>query len=503
MSAEQSVINSQNQYDESRDYIIPQQIGDTRQDYAANISNHGLDARTSFFRSGIRRLLATGLTITAAGVGLAYTSPEAYASPTNTRADASGTIELPGGDWLNSDGVNVYSNGSNVEDDAGNEYVHGVLSGEEWQCVELVNRLYLTNGWITSHWYGNGDQLYNNAPSNLTKQAEGSITNISPGDVVSLGDTTTGTSNDDGGHVAVVNSVSGNTVNLINQNTPDVYSTATLSNGTLSMEGWAGYYVIGVVDAPVSNPGNPETTSSVASLATSDGHVQNFKIAGGQLSENWYNPAGGQEIGDWSQPANLPGSATAEGTPAVALQPGTNTINAFVEGSNNQLYTVSYNFQYGTWGPWVSLGGGPESFESSPAVVATSDGNDQVFGTGGGVVEQDWFNPNSGAYGGWTTSASGVGASAEGTPAAVPRSGQNTIDEFYQGTNNQVYETWYSFQNGNWGNPIDMGGNVSSNPESVATSDGNDQVFDIGSNAVQQNWFDPNASPYYGDWISY
>jgi len=231
-----------------------------RPDHEANIvserGSHG-----TFFWKNVRKLVSTALTISVAVTGAAFVEasvspPNAYANnPTNTRLDPSGTVELSGSSWLNGEGVNVYSNGNNVENDAGNEYVNGVLSGEEWQCVELVNRLYLTRGWISSNWYGNGDGLYANAPSNLTKQPEGSITGMAPGDVISLGDQTTGTGDDDGGHAAVVGSVSGDTINIINQNTPDVYSTATFNPaaGTLAMNGWAGYYPIGVIDAPTSS----------------------------------------------------------------------------------------------------------------------------------------------------------------------------------------------------------------------------------------------------------
>src|SRR2546423_9866151 len=103
----------------------------------------------------------------------------AHADINNTRADAWGTQELAGSGWLGGNGVNVYSNGSQVSytPNKPNNTVNGVVSGEEWQCVELVNRLYLTKGWTTATWSGNGNTLVNNLPSNLTnlKQNNGSI----------------------------------------------------------------------------------------------------------------------------------------------------------------------------------------------------------------------------------------------------------------------------------------------------------------------------------------
>src|SRR6266699_4367708 len=111
-------------------------------------------------------ILTAGLLIASLGPVFLSTSI-AYADINNTRADAWGTQELAGSGWLNSGGVSVYSNGSQVSytPNKPNNSVNGVVSGEEWQCVELVNRLYLTKGWTTATWNGNGGQLYDNAPA--------------------------------------------------------------------------------------------------------------------------------------------------------------------------------------------------------------------------------------------------------------------------------------------------------------------------------------------------
>lgn len=159
------------------------------------------------------------------------------------------TTVLTGSQWLNGQGVNVMSGG-----DGSNNYVtvngQPVLSGSKWQCVELINRLYLTRGWITANWYGNGGGslgMYNYAPSNLTKELNGSITYLSPGDVVALDG-----GSDGNGHVAIINSISGNTVQLVNQNTQSVYGTSTYSNGSLTSWLGSGYTVKGVIHAPSS-----------------------------------------------------------------------------------------------------------------------------------------------------------------------------------------------------------------------------------------------------------
>src|SRR5579859_2812538 len=126
-------------------------------------------------------------TLTASVLFPILASPSvAHAGINNTRADAWGTLEVDGSSWLGGAGVPIYSNGSQISytPDKPNNTVNNVVSGEEWQCVELVNRLYLTNGWTTATWQGNGGQLYDNMPSGLTRELNGAITFLNPGDVL-------------------------------------------------------------------------------------------------------------------------------------------------------------------------------------------------------------------------------------------------------------------------------------------------------------------------------
>ena len=166
-----------------------------------------------------------------------------------------GEVVLPGDDWLDGYGVDVFSNG----DDAGSgtscggiSYVHGVVSGEEWQCVELVDRLYLTEGWITKTWFGNGADMYNLAPGNLARQPQGSIPFLSPGDVISY----QSPGGVEPGHAGIVNTVTpiglGRfEVQLVQQN-GNLFTSGILSNGVLTMTtAWVrNYPVIGVIHHP-------------------------------------------------------------------------------------------------------------------------------------------------------------------------------------------------------------------------------------------------------------
>lgn len=126
---------------------------------------------------------------------------------------------------------------------------HVVLDGYEWQCVELVNRLYLSKGWIQSTWIGDGNQLFYTAPPTLRRQPQGAIRQVAPGDVISF----VGPS--DGGHAAVVARVQGSYLTIVNQNTDPsaVISHAFFRDGSIEMVGWSGWEPIGVVDAPCAH----------------------------------------------------------------------------------------------------------------------------------------------------------------------------------------------------------------------------------------------------------
>jgi hypothetical protein len=188
-------------------------------------------------------------------------------------AESPGTcssVLLSGSSWLGGGGVNVMSNGADEGTGAscgGTSYVNGVVAGSEWQCVELINRLYLTKGWIRSTWHGNGgrsspgaaDSLYDEAPAGLSKQPNGSISYVGPGDEVSIDIYESGSFVADG-HALIVNTagrVSSGSVPLVSENsgspsdaTPQI--DGTLSGGTLTIPGGGGwsYTVIGVVHAP-------------------------------------------------------------------------------------------------------------------------------------------------------------------------------------------------------------------------------------------------------------
>jgi hypothetical protein len=193
-------------------------------------------------------------------------------------ADAALVPRIRGEEWLGGKGVPACDAGTDkVCDDQ--EAVGGV-SYNWWQCVELAQRLYKTRGWHTGVFSGVGSawQIYTQAENgnldDMQAIPNGDITTIVPGDmIVHRGGP------DGDGHVAVVDTVVGGTVNVVEQNNPPGKAgrgTYTWSSGTLTRSGHAGLPIMGVVhDADNVSPYTlPGPVRNLTARGDSDGlHV--------------------------------------------------------------------------------------------------------------------------------------------------------------------------------------------------------------------------------------
>lgn len=155
-----------------------------------------------------------------------------------------GAVEIPAADWMRSrgGGVDVLSNGPACT--STDQRTH------PYQCVDLVNRLLVAKRWSSTI---NGDAwtFYANAPSaSFTKHPPGSGYIPVPGDIVVWGGT-----GDAGrfGHVQVVDSVSGNTVHVVQENAAVGPRTdlQISSDGRIPAISWPGNteYVEGILHA--------------------------------------------------------------------------------------------------------------------------------------------------------------------------------------------------------------------------------------------------------------
>src|SRR4051812_13843511 len=117
----------------------------------------------------------------------------AFGRATPASAAACDDILVPGSAWMGGIGVDVRANGPYTGTERSCRPMATDLGGPVpqwgfgWQCVELVNRLYMTRGWITSTWAGNGADMYTLAPAHLDRELQGSVRGLGLGDVVVFG----------------------------------------------------------------------------------------------------------------------------------------------------------------------------------------------------------------------------------------------------------------------------------------------------------------------------
>lgn len=249
-------------------------------------------------------------------------------------------------------GVPVYSNGVSG---SFTDCLHStrtprgrvVVDGYEWQCVELVDRLYLSKGWIDSAWLGNGDQMYANAPSSLSKQPQGSITHVAAGDVISFD----GPGANTAGHAAVISEVQGDYVTIVNQDVDkaNVLSHAYLKGGRIEMVGWAGWTPLGVVDAPGSNAPKLKTRhTTLAKTIVEDGYERSLSATGGSGHNRWSKSAG-------ALPAGMSLTSAGELT-GMAMTTGSYHFTASVADSIGQRASEGLDLKVSAGGNLLSNG---------------------------------------------------------------------------------------------------------------------------------------------------
>lgn len=399
--------------------------------------------------------LAFAIVLFAAALAPSFVTPTAVrADANNTRVDAAGTVELSASGWLGGFGVDIYSNGNSAGNDAGANCVaksgapadshcavNNVWSGQKWQCVEMINRLYLMSGWTSGTWSGNGNTIANGVPTGLTKQDNGSVSYLNTGDVITL---------DDGGdgHAGVINSV-GTSIQIVNQNTVAVYSSASISSGTfagsnatLGMSGWAGYSIQSIIHHPTGS-----ASSTIARpAAISFNNALNVFIRGGdgQIYAQYWNGTA------WSGYTSI-GSGMAS-DPALIVNSG--ALSVFARGNDGQIYT-KYNNGSG-WSSWASLGS--TTMRGNPRVIQYGSEVD-VFALGAdNHPYKNTWQPSSG-WGGWSS----LGNYMDSFPQPVVH-GSN-LSVVMRGGDNAVYiDTWNGSSWSGWGS---LGGVVSGNPDAL------------------------------------
>ena len=347
----------------------------------------------------VRCLLALSLAL----VGIVGISGAAYADETPL---------LSGSAWLGGNGVNVCPPGTDKT--CGGETHVGGISTNYWQCVELAQRLYKAEGWSSGVFPGVGvaTDIYNTAaaPGNtngFSRQANGSITSIVPGDMLVFSGGVGGT-----GHVGVVNTITGNnngtdTVSVVNQNAYQVSSnvTWTLSTGTVSlysyMDGSAPdttFAVLGIVHAAGNtnsggSGGSGSSNAYRAAFQTNTGNLYTFDSSSGTSAttqglssdtspaitkvSSGYEEAFRAANGDLFVYGSNSSGDTLQGmqrgtSPSIAALPTSANFEVAFQANNGDLYIYS-----SATGSAINTGLGMADW-SSPSIAALSGGGYQT-----------------------------------------------------------------------------------------------------------------------------
>jgi hypothetical protein len=308
------------------------------------------------------------------------------ATPASATTPMCGESLLPGGSWMNGQGVDVRSNGqyTNQATDCGsfvaNMSANPPQMGDGWQCVELAQRLYNTRGWYSGTFAGVGAaaDIYAQAVagnlSNMSAKANGSITSIAPGDMIVHG---TGDVNSSAGHVAIVDYVSGSTVHAVQQNAGSTTVSYTLNSGTLT--GGSGSDIKGVVHAG-GNTLSSGTVTSSNDVVVREGSTMFGKVG---LDDGWTTLT--DAAGDIQAAGNM--FAYRNGTTLFVKQGLGGTWYNEASGVDQYVITPDYvvvregSVMYGRSGPngpWVTL--------TNAAANIQAAGNRFAYLTSGGTL---------------------------------------------------------------------------------------------------------------------
>ena len=352
-------------------------------------------------------------------------------------ADSNNTVLLPGSSWLGGAGVDVYQHNKYLEDAEITNYVNHpdggqVASGLKWQCVELINRLYISHGWISQRWQGNGGGMFDSAPAHLEKSAQGQILSVMPGDVVVLQGGPGGF-----GHANVVDSVVVNgdgsrTVRTVNQNTQSVRISRNLVNGRLGSY-LSGYTVRGVIHAPVDEPPRTGGDAPPAVAVGANGDASLAAVSRvGTLSSREFRAGSWGDMGKHG----TSGSWSTMGTVAIGV--GGDHVTWLVATSDDGSLFTRFN-EGSSWSSLLRHGSaGTWSTEAQPAITVDGSGRAWIAAvTKNGSLYSRMFDPASGRWSSlvrhgsvdsWSTTGTvGIGTDTAGKLLLVAISSNGTM----------------------------------------------------------------------------
>jgi len=415
------------------------------------------------------------------------------------------SVNLSGSSWLSSSGVNVCGadegstnvcvpvSGAPYDSTHCSAYSHSggyVWSGTEWQCVEMVNRLYLTKGWTTTTWIGNGNSIKDDVSNHpgLTKQDDGSVSYLNPGDVITFTYSTDG-------HAGIINTV-GSTIQIVNQNTSDAnkYSSAHIASGTslgasnadLDMTGWAGYDV----QAIIHHPSTTTASNRPGALARSSTDMDTFyqSSSGNNLVDLYWNSTNGWASTYW-------GDSIASAPSAIART--STTMDVFFRNTGNNLVDRYWNSSTG-WNSVALVTNG--TMRGNPTVITRDSNHIDVFyrDNSNNLVDENWNSTNGWASTYW-------GDNLAGDPSAIVRDASD-MDIFFRNTGNNLAVRYWNSSTGWNAAALTTNGHDYGDPGALTRTSSDISAFykDNSNNLVDEYWDSTNgwASTYWGDNIS-
>lgn len=416
-----------------------------------------------------------------------------YADPIPMKTN---TVILSGSSWLGGNGVSVYSNdGSYDSNDKDLNYVNigtaanpnNVQSGYRWQCVELINRLYLTQGWITSRWTGNAYQMYDNAPSGFSKELDGSISSVGSGDVIVF---TGGVGGN--GHVLIVDSLDsdGKTIHTVSQNLMGTNPRRDLTWDTTNkkISTWTGYSTKGIVHSsttPTTTTPPPIPSTPVAVSRTSSTMAVFFNDGNNHLA-NWsWDASYGWAFQQW--PDDICGQP-------AAITRTSDSMDVFYRTAEQKLIHRGWTAA-GGWGLDVLLS---SDVAGDPAAVSRDSGDMQIFFcTAASEVKSVSWNWQTG----WNTNAQLLySGKATSDPVAISRSSSG-MDVFFEANGNQLVHLGWSASNG-WGTDTWSANGITGRPTAITRNGGGDMSCyyqETNGRVAEESW-DWQTSWAWQDW---
>jgi hypothetical protein len=414
---------------------------------------------------------------TAAGaISVTYLHASFFPAPSTGKGGGAyppyGALLIAGSAWLDGQGVNVYSNGSD-----GNE--QGI-----YQCVELVNRLITTRGWSPSI-YGNANQLYGNASTTyFNKYGNGTGYHPVPGDIVVWGGGAGGF-----GHVAVVDANSGGLLTVVEENaSPSGYGTYPISSSGYIAPTAYGYYVEGFLHPKADHipatggggsggsgsgetgpggggtgPGNEPTGLDDVYFVGTDGRIHLWLYSGTGWTEQ-----------------NLGGSV-ATGTSPSAFESASGAQYVYFVGTDGRIHVWLYSGGSG----WTEQNlGGSVATGTSPSAFESASGAQYVYFVGTDGRIHVWLYSGGS---GWTEQNLG-GSVATGTSPSAFEDSSGDQYVYFVGTDGRIHVWLYSGGTG-W-TEQNLGGSVAggASPNAFENASGDQYVYFVGTDGRIHVW---------------